>query len=369
MDNQITKIVNDNQLPQTKAELIVSSFNDFFIEAKQIIDMHGSLTVNKEDDLQGMKQAREARLKLKDIRVQAEKVRKQLKEESRREGLAIDGISNLLKMLIVPTEQHLEQQEKYAELIAEKKRLERINARQEQLARYVDDVAIYNIQDVSDEVFSRLLESCKKDFEARQESKRKEDEARIERERKAKLYHSRKDLLIPYWTFLKGDQISIDFGEISEDEFNIILMEVKEAQQKDKAERMRIAKENEELKKKQEIERQKQEDERKKQQEIIRKATEEKQKAEAQLRAEREEQRKKEEAERQKKFEEEQKKIESERQKALAPDKEKLQQLTISLQAVTMPAVSDRKARMIITQVEDKLNGIIQFISLESQKL
>lgn len=369
MDNQITKIVHENNLPQSKAELIVSSFNSFFIDAKQIIDQNKSITIQGEEDVQGMKQAREARLKLKDIRVQAEKVRKQLKEESRREGLAIDGVSNLLKMLIVPTEEYLEKQEKFAELQAEKRRVERINVRQGELSKYVEDVSIYNIADVTDEVFNRLLESCRKDFEARQEAKRKAEEQRLQQERKQKLYYERKDQLIPYWKFLKEEQRSSDFGEISQESFDIILAEVKEAQKKDAEERIRIARENEELKKKQELDRKQQEEERKKQEEIIRKANKEKEEAEAQLRAEREQQKRKEETEKKRLQEEEQKKLEEERQKALAPDKVKLQQLTNNLQDVTMPAVSDRKARMIVTQVEDKIKGIIQFINLQVQEL
>lgn len=67
------------------------------------------------DEVTDPDQARAARIKLKSIRVAAEKTRKALKEDAIRIGKAIDGANNILLSIIVPIEKKFEDIEKAEE--------------------------------------------------------------------------------------------------------------------------------------------------------------------------------------------------------------------------------------------------------------
>ncbi len=68
------------------------------------------------------------RLHLPEKRLAIERTRKELKEQSLREGKAIDGIANVLQALIIPIEEYLGQQENFVQIReaerAEAKRIE-----------------------------------------------------------------------------------------------------------------------------------------------------------------------------------------------------------------------------------------------------
>ena len=82
-----------------------------------------TIVVNDASQTADMKIARIGRLELREKRIEVEKVRKAMKEQSLREGKAIDGIANVLKGLIIPIEEYLDKQEHFVEL-KEKERLE-----------------------------------------------------------------------------------------------------------------------------------------------------------------------------------------------------------------------------------------------------
>jgi len=137
-DTQLQKLVDESGLDSTKANFILKTFEDSFavaaeweLKAKNIV-----VTNSSQKDL--MLEARNGRLFLKAKRNAIEKNRKLLKEQSLREGKAIDGIANVLKGLIVPLEQHLEKQEKFVEILearqAESYRLQREKELAEQRA-------------------------------------------------------------------------------------------------------------------------------------------------------------------------------------------------------------------------------------------
>lgn len=168
------ELVNDLQI----------NFNPLFEKAQEWKNKADKIKVTDINDKEGMKAAREARLELKNIRVEADKIRAKLKEESLLKGKAIDGMFNIIKFLIVPIEKNLEEQEKFAELQEEKRLNELTEKRISELSKYVEDVTIYNVRVMSEEAFNALLDSQKKLFEIKQEELRKEEEAKIEREKK-----------------------------------------------------------------------------------------------------------------------------------------------------------------------------------------
>jgi hypothetical protein len=198
-DSQLQIIVRDSGLEKTKAEIILNKFQDYFTMAGEWETKARTIIVTDEKQTDSMKMARTGRLLLRERRLEIENTRKQLKEQSLREGKAIDGIANVLKALIVPIEEHLERQEKFIEFrdakIAEQKRIEveRVLAEQEQ-KRLADEVA--ERERVRAENAKLMAEIAKKNAElakakeieskARAEAQARQDEAlRIEREKAA----------------------------------------------------------------------------------------------------------------------------------------------------------------------------------------
>lgn len=106
------------------------------------------------------KAARLMRLKLKAIRVDAEKTRKALKEDSIRRGKAIDGLNNLLEYQLVPVEQAMEEIEK-AEERREAARKDALKAlRAEELALFCDPQH-YDLGNMADDAYQQLLAGVK----------------------------------------------------------------------------------------------------------------------------------------------------------------------------------------------------------------
>lgn len=121
MENQLQVIVRESGLDSSKAEYILRNFQNYFELAAEWEKKAKTIIVTSGEQKEAIAQAREGRLELKEKRVALEKSRKELKEQSLREGKAIDGIANVLKALIVPIEDYLEQQERFVEIQEEKK--------------------------------------------------------------------------------------------------------------------------------------------------------------------------------------------------------------------------------------------------------
>lgn len=299
-NKELVAVIELEGLEKSKVDTLMQSFAGYFSEAKFIAEQAKSILVTEETQVEEMKKAREYRLKLKDIRVSADKTRDELKESSRREGNAIQGVYNIIKALVVPVEEYLEKQEKFAE-VKEAERLARVyGERVEKLSKYVSDVTLYNIRDMADEVFENLLSGCKISWE-----KAREDEAKAEADRLAQ----------------------IEANRIEQEKIRIENQKLKDEADKREAE---IAKERE------------------KQAEALKKLNAEKEKAEAKLKEEKEAQAKKEaqekaEAEARVKADEELK-----RKALLAPDKEKLIKLAMEFSIVHAPSVESRDADLLL---------------------
>lgn len=319
METSLVAIVKEQNLEPTKSEVLLSKFTTYFEQAKELEQKARTIVVTDVAQVAEMKQAREARLMLKGIRVEAEKTRVSLKEQSLREGKAIDGIANVIKALVVPIEEYLENQEKFAERIEEERKAKILNERTFAVSQYVLDTSVYNLRDMNDDGFAQLIASLEtaKQLQLEAEKKAQEELNRIESERKA--------------------------------------------------EEERIRKENEELKKEREarekeiaIERAKAEAELKKQEEARQKEREAREKVEAELR-------KKEEDEKKAKAEAEAKVIaerlaqeEEERKALLAPDKEKIAAYAQRIKELEAPKGLSKEAQAIIDQAEKELLATVQ---------
>ena len=146
MDNNTQElVVVAHNLPETKVQGLLNSYADSFSKAKEVVQRARDIKVTREDQVEEMQKARKVRLELKDIRVHVENTRVELKEQSLREGKAIDGMANIIKALIVPVEEYLEKQEKF---IFEQKKMredEELQRRTGLLTPYVSDISVYSL--------------------------------------------------------------------------------------------------------------------------------------------------------------------------------------------------------------------------------
>jgi hypothetical protein len=99
-----------------ETENLLAEFADFFDAARTWEAMAKTIVVTDAGQRREVRMAREGRLFLKAKRVALETRRKELKAEYLRKGRAVDGVANILKSVIVPIEEYLESQEKFAEI-------------------------------------------------------------------------------------------------------------------------------------------------------------------------------------------------------------------------------------------------------------
>jgi len=208
-DNQLTLIVRESGLVEAKAKILLDNFSNYFEIAADWEKKAKMIIVTDPTQMAEMQMARTGRLFLREKRIAIEKTRKQLKEQSLREGKAIDGIANVLKALIVPIEEYLERQEKFVEIRmakeAEKKRIEaekkaeeeriakekaeteereRIRKENEQLRKEAERAEM--------ERKKREAEHIAYEKKVQEEKAEAERKARVERERQAKIIAEQK---------------------------------------------------------------------------------------------------------------------------------------------------------------------------------
>ena len=105
----------ENGLPREVVLSIDSKFKEYEDIANEWNKKAYEIEVTDESQVELMQQAKEGRLLLKAKRVEIEKTRKRLKEQSLLEGRFIDSLAKRLFMIIEPAEEHLGIQERYAE--------------------------------------------------------------------------------------------------------------------------------------------------------------------------------------------------------------------------------------------------------------
>ncbi len=191
MNNKLIEIASTSGLDKEKSQTILDSFTGFFKQAEEWKEKAKGITVTDVSQTDKMESARQARLALQRIRCDAENTRKKLKKQSLREGKAIDGIANVIKAAIIPIEEMLLKQEKFAETI-EKERKDRITAeRIAKLTPYVENIEVYNVGSMTKEGFDQLLKASKAVVEARELAEKKADEERVAKRKKELADHER----------------------------------------------------------------------------------------------------------------------------------------------------------------------------------
>ena len=240
----------ESGLPREVVLSIDSKFKEYEDIANEWNKKAYEIEVTDESQVELMQQAREGRLLLKAKRVEIEKTRKRLKEQSLLEGRFIDSLAKRLFAIIEPAEEHLELQEKYAE-IKEQLRKSKLKAeRLELLDPYLHflDLSQFDLSTMSDVAFNTIFNGAKvslENFEKAQERIRLEQE---EVERTNKLYYDRKLKLAPY-SFFITDEKDILYMDTTEEQFQEIFDRLVDLKKKDDEQKELLEKQNADLKK------------------------------------------------------------------------------------------------------------------------
>jgi hypothetical protein len=337
--NELVVTLKESGLQQNKVEMLLNSFGESFQQAKEIVNNSKDIVVTEETQTELMKQARTARLSLRKLRSDVENNRKTLKEQSLREGKAIDGIANIIKALVIPVEEHLEQQEKFAELRAAERKAKRLADRIQQFSKYVSDVSLYNLDVMSDEAFEKLVSDAETAYQAKLDA-----DAKVEAERLAKIEADKKE----------QERIRLE-NEVLRKKTEQLEAEKKRAEQAAAKEREAQELKVKKMREEQEL---KAAEERKKQAEALRIEREKREKIEADIQAKK--------AAEDARLKAEQ---EAKRKALLAPDKEKLREFAASIENISMPAVSSNEAQQVLNKAQAEMHKIINIVRNEAKKL
>lgn len=310
-NNKLVALIGSSGLEETTALAIKNAFSEFFITAQQWADKAQELVVTDSSQTDLMKQAREARLILKDIRVKADKVRKELKADSLRYGNTVQAVYNSIEGIISPIEEHLEKQEKFAE-IQRQKQLDELRVKREAETEPYRDFLPWGV-----------------------------DLARMPEEEYRKLF----DMVVDQFAKRQAEQERINQEKI-------------EQERKEAEERERIRLENERLRKESEAKEKELAEERKEAEEKLRTEREAREKAEAEIKAK---------AEAERKTAEE--RLLAEKKAQSAPDKEKLLSLALAIEDLPLPILSTPDATLVVENVAALLNKVTNYIRASTNLL
>jgi len=186
--SELALIVESSGLEKTKAQILLDKFTGYFEIAAEWERKTKELVITDISQKAEMKMAREARLFLKEKRVEVEKTRKFLKDDSLREGQTIDAIAKVLKNLIEPIETQLEQKEKFAE-IQEANRKEALRQERAATLEKMGDYAItsfrmstLNLGEISQDEFDAFKNQIEVDIMKLEQLAQKDEEERLAKE-------------------------------------------------------------------------------------------------------------------------------------------------------------------------------------------
>lgn len=338
-NNQLQTVLKEQGITGNHATELLEAFGAPFEEAGKIIAEYKTIEVTSEDQTEDMAKARRMRLALKDTRVEVEKKRKELKENSLKVGRAIDSVATFVKQNIEPAENYLLQQEKFAE-IKQAERAAKLKAdRTEKLMQYTNDISLYNLDNMNDEQFNSLLATLKAQHEAKLA-----EEKRLEDERKAKEEADRKAI----------EEQAKENARLKAEAEARALKEKKEREEREAKEAAAKAEQD------------KKDAEAKAEQDRI------KAEAEAKIEAERKKTEALEQEKREREAEEKRKQdeaAEQERKALLAPDRKKLNDFADMLGVITAPAVKSNKAQEVINYIEKELTRLSNYLNEKAKEL
>jgi len=180
----VDKISQEVGIPLTDAEKIVGAFSEVANSIKELDTELVEFNKHEEITKEVSEQAREIRLKFVKVRTKGDEIHKTIKETYLLRTRAIDGVRNIYKLKIAENETKLKDIELHFERIEQAEKDKKNAERELALSKYVADVSLYNYKEMNDEVFTNMLLSAKKVWEAEQEVIKQAELDRIENEKK-----------------------------------------------------------------------------------------------------------------------------------------------------------------------------------------
>jgi|694.fasta_scaffold59520_6 hypothetical protein len=240
----------ENGLPREVVLSIDAKFKEYEDIANEWNKKAYDIVVSDESQVDLMQQAREGRLLLKAKRVEIEKTRKRLKEQSLLEGRFIDSLAKRLFAIIEPAEDHLEIQEKYAETKEQLRKAKLKADRLELLKPYLQvlDLDAFDLSTMSEVAFNTILNGGKMSLENYQKEQEKIRLEQEETEKRTKLYAERKMKVAPYSFFIVNED-DVIYSDTTDEQFQEIFNRLKDRKQQDDNQKELLAKQNAELQK------------------------------------------------------------------------------------------------------------------------
>jgi len=251
MSNKIDELIGTGVIEKTKGDYIKEKFQDFTQSIEEWSEKAKAIVVTDETQKEIMSEAREGRLLLKAKRIEVEKVRKSLKEQSLSEGRLIDSVAKYLTSLIEPAEKHLELQEKFVEIQEQNKRIKIKAERTLLLQPYLEVIDPNSIQLdlITEEAFATILNGAKVSLENKKAEALRLQQEILENDRKVKLFQERSLQLAEYRQFYFTEKDLILNTETDDVAFEELMKNLALRKKDYLLEQERIAKENASLKK------------------------------------------------------------------------------------------------------------------------
>lgn len=321
---QVIDVIESSGLEPDTTRSLKEKFLPFWEQVVSWKEKAEMLVVTDESQTAEMKMARTARLALRQVRIDADKTRKALKEDSIRYGKAVQGVYNVIDYLVRPIEEHLLKQEQFIEIRQQEARA-RINEEREAIAAplsgFIDYTALPPTNapwaDITEEQFRATLDNARKRKKAHEA-----EQARLEAERIAK-------------------------------------------EKEDK----RIRQENAKLKAEAEQRERQAQEERRKLEEQARKEREEAARALAAERAERERLEKEAKAKQEEERKAKEAYEEARRKARAAPDKEKLLAFASELEGYAFPDLETKEAQSLIGNAKQSFSNLAKYIREQAEKI
>lgn len=347
--NELTVVIQQSGVEQSTALTLQTSFMPFFQQAKEWDEKAKSLVVTDVSQVREMKMAREARLALRDIRINADKTRKSLKEDSLRYGKAVQGVYNVIDYLIAPIEKHLEDQEKFAERLEAKRKADLKEQRDTELLPYLAFVPYQiDLGELGEEAWATVLNGAKLQYQAKIQQDIQAETDRIARE---KADAEERERIKAENERLKAEAIEREkAAEAARIKADADRLALEEQNRKAEADRQRLA----------EIERKKQAEELAKLEAArlaAAKILEQERAASAKLSAELKAKQDAEEAERVRLAKVESDRIAAEKKAAKAPEKDQLRAWMNSIVLPLTPMVKSDEAQVITLNITEKFSS------------
>ena len=254
MSQEIDALISAGLIEKTKGDYIKEKFQEFTQAVEEWSEKANAIVVTEETQKELMAEAREGRLLLKAKRIEVEKTRKSLKEQSLSEGRLIDSVAKYLTGLIEPAEKHLELQEKFIEIQEQNKRIQLKADRTDLLQPYKDVIDPNSIQLdlITDEAFTTILNGAKFAQDNKKAEALRVEQERKETEIKQKLFQERRLQVVEYKEFYDANKDLILTTETEQSKFDSLMKDLIFRKGEYLQAQAKLAKENEALKKKNE---------------------------------------------------------------------------------------------------------------------